>query len=44
MNLVVSEKSFHYSASLARLWPLLSDSSLLSELDGQPAYVAVRLR
>ena len=41
MNLVVSEKSFHYSASLARLWPLLSDSSLLCELDGQPAYVAV---
>ncbi len=31
----------HCEASLARLWPLLSDSSLLSELSGQMPYVAV---
>lgn len=41
MPLVIVEKTLHYAASLARLWPLLSDSSLLSELDGQPPYIAV---
>ncbi len=41
MKLVIAEKSYHYQASLARLWPLLSDSSLMTELDGQPAYEAV---
>jgi class 3 adenylate cyclase len=39
--MVVVEKSLHYEASLARLWPLLSDSSLLSELSGQMPYVAM---
>ena len=34
MKLVIAEKSYHYQASLARLWPLLSDSSLMTELDG----------
>ena len=41
MKLVIAEKSHHYQAFLARLWPLLSDSSLMTELDGQPAYEAV---
>lgn len=41
MPLIVVEKTLHYEASLARLWPLLSDSSLLSELGGQWAYTAV---
>ncbi|MDP6830402.1 MAG: adenylate/guanylate cyclase domain-containing protein [Alphaproteobacteria bacterium] len=41
MPLVVVEKTMHCEASLARLWPLLSDSSLLSELSGQTPYVAV---
>jgi class 3 adenylate cyclase len=41
MKLIIAEASYHYQASLARLWPLLSDSSLLSELGGQSAYVAV---
>ncbi len=41
MPLVVVEKALHYEASLARLWPLLADSNLLSELGGQPAYRAV---
>jgi class 3 adenylate cyclase len=41
MPLVIVEKTLHYEASLARLWPLLADSNLLSELGGQPAYLAV---
>ena len=41
MPLIVVEKTLHYTASLARLWPLISDSSLLSELGDQASYVAV---
>ena len=41
MAIIVLESTHHYDASLKRLWPLLSDSSLLAEVDGQPPYVAV---
>ncbi len=41
MPLVAVEKTIHCEASLARLWPLLSDSSLVAELGGQVPYVAV---
>ena len=41
MPLITVEKTLHYEASLERLWPLISDSSLLSELAGQSPYLAV---
>ncbi len=41
MPLVIVEKTLHYEASLARLWPLIADSNLLNELDGQRPYQAV---
>ena len=41
MPLVIVEKTLHYEASLARLWPLIADSSLMNETIGQPAYQAV---
>ncbi|MBT4489586.1 MAG: adenylate/guanylate cyclase domain-containing protein [Rhodospirillaceae bacterium] len=41
MPRVVVEQTLRYDASLTRLWPLLSNSSLLAELDGRPAYEAV---
>lgn len=41
MPLVVVEKTLHYQASLARLWPLMADSNLLNDLSGQPPYTAV---
>ena len=41
MALIIVERTLRYQASLTRLWPLLSDSSLLAELDGRTPYVAV---
>ncbi|MDP6567428.1 MAG: adenylate/guanylate cyclase domain-containing protein [Alphaproteobacteria bacterium] len=40
MVMVAVQRKLRYAASLPRLWPLLSDTSLLSEIDGQGSYQA----
>jgi class 3 adenylate cyclase len=35
---VVVEKSWHYDAPTARVWPAMSDSNLFSEIEGQARY------